>query len=87
MIPMIPAMILLVYGGMLFGVVWMGNHGPQFITMSPPTPESAFPGIINDFLELGGLAELIGLLMMCGAIAAFMSTAQGATDRGFRGLN
>jgi hypothetical protein len=62
-IPMPIAAYLLVYVSVLFGVVWMGNHGPQFISLDPVTPVSTFGGILKDMTEVGGVAEVIGSIM------------------------
>jgi hypothetical protein len=49
-IPILPAATLLIYSGILFGVVWMGNHGPQFFANDEGelTPESTYPAIIAE---------------------------------------
>ena len=36
---------------------------------------SSFGGLMDDFIDLGGFPELIAVVMMCAAIAAFMSTS------------
>eukprot|EP01050_Picozoa_sp_SAG11_P001397 SAG11_NODE_60_length_19094_cov_26.549566_12_plen_689_part_00 len=60
----------------LLGAVWMANHGPQFITLTPqPVIVSTFGGILDDLMDLGGFAEAVSVVLACAAVAAFMSTA------------
>ena len=67
---------LLCYVSVLYGVVWMGNHGPQFLSMGPPAEiVSTFGGLLADMIDVGGLTETVASIMMCGAVSSMLSTA------------
>ena len=75
-VPMAFAAWLLCYVSVLYGVVWFGNHGPQFLSMGPPAEiVSTFGGLVADMIDVGGLAETVASIMMCGAVSSMLSTA------------
>ena len=62
--------------GIYIGVSFMANHGPLIGKKYGPLGiASPFAGTMEDLINLGGFPELIAVIMMCGAVAAFMSTA------------
>jgi Na+/proline symporter len=77
MIPLLWAPLLMISVGILVGTVWMGLHGPQFYTNMDGglSPVSPFAGLMDDLIDKGGFSEMLSTVMMCAAIAAFMSTA------------
>ena len=82
LLPVFPAGWVTLVAGLIYGVTWMGLHGPEFNFADDGTvlpgaagPKQPLAGVFDDLIDLGGTEKLLGLVALSAAVSSLLTAA------------